>query len=211
MFEPFGNTTVLPPTKWHPEPKFRGTFSILSSCLITMSLCIWTSLHLNLPEHKKGHLQKYRKLGWMALGLLAPELVVWNAWEQRKKVKELSALMEMKGFMPERLSMWKRTRKWVTTVWRETQIFLLLKAGDLPEFADPKPYKRFNGHIHAWTDVHSWLVVMGGMAFEDSSPEDQQFMPGNLQRTVLTLDGFIWIVTHRHHLVPDISLEHIHN
>jgi len=52
-----------------------------------MTLCIWTSLHLNLPEHGKEHLHKYRKLAWMVLGLLAPELVVWNALEQRKKVK----------------------------------------------------------------------------------------------------------------------------
>jgi len=53
-----------------------------------MSLCIWTSLHLNLPEHKKEHLQKYRKLGWMILGLIAPEMVVWNAWEQRKEMEK---------------------------------------------------------------------------------------------------------------------------
>lgn len=65
-----------------------------------MSLCIWTSLHLNLPAHRKEHLQKYRKAGWMIIGLLAPELVVWNAWEQRKEVKEISALMQKHLFMP---------------------------------------------------------------------------------------------------------------
>ena len=94
MFRPLGNSTVLPAAGWHPEPQTRGTFSILSSCLITMSLCIWTSLHLNLPEHKKEHLQKYRKLGWMILGLIAPEMVVWNAWEHWKQMKEMSKEMQ---------------------------------------------------------------------------------------------------------------------
>jgi hypothetical protein len=171
-----------------------------------MSLCIWTSLHLNLPEHKKEHLQKYRKLGWMVLGLLAPEFVVWNAWEQRKKVKKLSALMKERGFMAEKLSTGKRVQRWFETAWRNTQIFLLLKAGDWPE---PTAHHRHNGLIHAWTDVHSWLVVMGGVAFEDTSPEDQQFMPGDGQRQPLELEMFIWMVENRPHLIPDISCGYI--
>jgi hypothetical protein len=201
MFEPLGNTTVLPPAEWHPEPKFRGTFSILSSCLITMALCIWTSLHLNLPEHKKEYQQKYRKLGWMILGLLSPELVVWNAWEQRKQANELSALMKEKGFMPEKLKTWKRMREGVAKAWHILLVFLLLKAEDWPE---PMPL-----HIRAWTDVHSWLVVMGGMAFEDNSPEDQQFMQGSRRRMPLTLDMLKWLANHRPHLIPDISREQI--
>jgi hypothetical protein len=135
-----------------------------------MSLCIWTSLHLNVPEHKKGHLQKYRKLSWMIVGLLAPELVVWNAWEQRKQAKRLSTLMKEKGFMPKKSNIWKRMHAWGLKAWRDVQVLFLLRAEDWPE---PKLSHRHNSHIHAWTDVHSWLVVMGGMAFEDTSPEDQ--------------------------------------
>lgn len=126
MFEPFGNTTVLPPKHWHSEPLRRGTFNILSSCLITMSLCIWTSLHLNLPEYKKKHLQTYRKTCWMIIGLLAPELFVWNAWQQRQKAKEISALMQDVGFML------KRRKTWIVRAWQKTPILLLLKAEDLP-------------------------------------------------------------------------------
>lgn len=63
---------------WHPEPTFRGTFSILSSCLITMLLCIWTSVHLNIPAHgEKGIFrpQTWRKVKWLFIGLFAPEMV----------------------------------------------------------------------------------------------------------------------------------------
>jgi hypothetical protein len=209
MFHPLGNSTVLPAAGWHPEPRTRGTFSILSSCLITMSLCIWTSLHLNLPEHKKEHLQKYRKLGWMMLGLIAPEMVVWNAWEQRKKMRKVSKLMQEKDFMPVERTLWKRVRKGAVKAWHWTLTCLLLRAGDLPEFAEPTPYRPYNGRIHSWTDVHSWLVVMGGFSFEDSAEEDQQFMPENRQRINITIRLFEYMLEMRDHLIPDISRETI--
>lgn len=212
MFQPFGNTTVLPPAAWHSEPRSRGTMSILSSCLITMSLCIWTSLHLNLPSHKKQHLQKYRKLGWMVLGLLAPELVVWNAYEQKKTVKKLNALMKEKAFMPEKPKMWLHVRRWVVKAWRKAQVFSLLRAEDWPELANSDQPRRFGlrgERRHAWSNVHSWLVVMGGMAFEDTAPEEKQFMPDGCQRTTLSLPLFEWVVKNRPLLVPDVSREYI--
>lgn len=83
-----GNFTA----SWHPEPTTRGSFTILSSCIITLTLCVWKAVHLNLPEHesspperKKTNLrywmtrwvtpQKWRKVGWLMLGILAPEMV----------------------------------------------------------------------------------------------------------------------------------------
>ena len=37
-------------TVWQPEPGNRGTYGLLSSCVITMVLCVWTAVHLNIPE-----------------------------------------------------------------------------------------------------------------------------------------------------------------
>jgi hypothetical protein len=133
MLEPLGNTTILPPKQWHPEPQFRGTFHILSSCLITMSLCIWTLLHLNLPRHKQERLQNFRKLGWMILGLLAPELVVWNAWEQKRTVRQLSMLMQEKGYMPRKPKVRERIRLW----WKMCSL-ALTNIEDRPESALPE-------------------------------------------------------------------------
>lgn len=77
---------------WHPGPTTRGSFTILSSCVITLTLCVWKVVHLNLPEHegclpkrKKTNLkywmtrwislQQWRKVGWLILGIFAPEMV----------------------------------------------------------------------------------------------------------------------------------------
>lgn len=209
MWEPFGNTTVLPPTQWHPEPNFRGTFSILTSCLITMSLCIWTSLHLNVPEHRKEHLQKYHKLGWMVLGLLAPELVLWNAWEQRKKVKELNARMRVHGFMPQKPDARERICRWFDRAWQKIRTPFTPGDKDPHELADLMISRTHSNRLNAWTDVHSWLVVMGGMVFEDKSSEEQQFMSRNRTRYPVTLKMVTWMAELHPDLVPDISREYI--
>ena len=72
----FGNASTSPPARWKAEPYERGTFGILSTCIITLGLCVWTAIHLNVPA-RNGHLrQLLRKVGWMVLGFLAPELVI---------------------------------------------------------------------------------------------------------------------------------------
>jgi hypothetical protein len=210
MISPFGNATILPAAAWNPEPTRRGTFGILSSCLITMSLCIWTAVHLNLPEHKKESEQVKRKVWWLLLGLLAPELVVWSAWRQRSEMKDLSDKMRAMGYMAEEKKMYDRVRGWVGRAWTETRVFLLLEARDWPELARPCQRQEFcRSRVHPWTNVHSWYAVMGGFAFEDTSVEELQFMPGDRQRVFLTSQAVLWLAKNRAGVLPDISRQHI--
>ena len=70
--ENVGNSTF----QWQPEPLERGTFSILSTCITTMLLCVWSALHLNVPEHDRGGwLRLWNKIQWLFLGLVFPEVV----------------------------------------------------------------------------------------------------------------------------------------
>ncbi|CAG8607088.1 5019_t:CDS:1, partial [Scutellospora calospora] len=186
LIDSFGNVTAgLPEAKWHAEPKIRGTSSILSSCLITMFLCTWTTIHLNLPEHKKESRQVYRKILWLVIGLLAPELVVWNAWEQRSQMKALTNAMKDMGFVKENKE-W-RMIGWIIRAPTEIKAFFLLKAKDWPELASPRENQELcHNRVHSWTDVHSWYVITGGLAFEDTAVEELQFMPGTRQRMALT-------------------------
>ena len=91
---------------WYSQPNERGTWDILTSCVLTMSLCIWTALHLNIPassdELAKMTLLRSRiycsKAGrqarWIFMGLLAPELVVYSAWQQRREVKAITLMAQ---------------------------------------------------------------------------------------------------------------------
>ncbi|KAF2103358.1 hypothetical protein NA57DRAFT_52882 [Rhizodiscina lignyota] len=66
-----------------PEPNAgRGTVNILWTCLATVFLCTYTVLHLDVPSRSdKWHLIR-RKIKWVAIGVLVPELIAWIAFDQ---------------------------------------------------------------------------------------------------------------------------------
>lgn len=92
---------VLSTFELHPQPDSRGTFGILTTCFVTLALCTWKIVHLNLPgtcpdaslswtawwkkgttrstKHRLIHIfgghQITRQIGWLVIGLFAPELV----------------------------------------------------------------------------------------------------------------------------------------
>ena len=97
---PLAPNTTTSYIEWRSEPDGRGTFSILTSCLITMILCVWTALHLNIPplapvpdERPKWkriwESNVGRQTRWVLMGLLAPELVVYTAWMQQRLAKRI--------------------------------------------------------------------------------------------------------------------------
>jgi hypothetical protein len=93
MLEIFGNITANDTVRWQPEPTTRGTFGVLSSCLITISLYIWTAVHLNVLEHNGEFRQLLRKEKWLLIGLLAPEMVLFTAWYQRVRARETAKMV----------------------------------------------------------------------------------------------------------------------
>lgn len=95
MFQAFGNSSILPPVNWQSEPTTRGTWNVLSSSIMTLGLCLWTALHLNIPEYGRESNQKWLKVGWLVLGLLAPEMVVYTAWAQQRAAVRLTKAMKI--------------------------------------------------------------------------------------------------------------------
>lgn len=84
---------------WRGEPAGRGTWSILSTCLITLTLCVWTVVHLNLPGKKGGGAfgtvgTLFYKPRWVLMGILVPEVVVYIAWSQWLSAKSLQREIE---------------------------------------------------------------------------------------------------------------------
>ena len=74
----FGNGTDI--VHWKPSPTSRGTFDILSTCVITMLLCVWTAVHLDVPAPGSVRGPRLRKVGWLVLALIAPEMIAYTAW-----------------------------------------------------------------------------------------------------------------------------------
>jgi hypothetical protein len=108
----FGNGTERE-GRWVPEPTKRGTFGLVSSCVITLSLCVWSCVHLNLPEHHGQRKQMWRKVCWVVVGSLVPEIVVFTAWYQRHEAKELLKLMMEQCGQQHPESLFHRLGKWL--------------------------------------------------------------------------------------------------
>ena len=84
---------------WVGQPNSRGTFDIILSCFLTISLCTWTSLHLNIPASNEGQWRPIlRKLRWMMLTLLGPEFVVAFAAGQRANARRTKTSVRGMGY-----------------------------------------------------------------------------------------------------------------
>nr|WNZ75644.1 hypothetical protein [Trichoderma harzianum] len=78
-----------------PDPDGRGTLSLLFSCLLTLSLCVWSAIHLDLPPHGETDIEyAYRYLKWSVLGIFGPELVIWAAWRQFISARTLTKFIQ---------------------------------------------------------------------------------------------------------------------
>ena len=100
------NTTVLTKNEsqdstikqgWTSQPDGRGTLDIIWSCVLTMSLCSWSILCMNLPAQKETRMQiLWRKLALTALGVLCPEIIFELAVGQwlsaRRSMTDINAL-----------------------------------------------------------------------------------------------------------------------
>ena len=73
-----------------PDPSGRGTIGLVTSCLLTLSLCVWTALHLNCHPPGTSTFKKFWiKVLWAGIALIAPEYVLWRAIHQWETADQL--------------------------------------------------------------------------------------------------------------------------
>ncbi|KAJ6007001.1 hypothetical protein N7522_005352 [Penicillium canescens] len=82
---------------WLSGPNTRGTMDIIWSSLLTVFLCTWTAICLNLPGPKDSQFQIFcRRAKWMFWAIVSPELVLSVAIGQhasaRRSVKRFRKL-----------------------------------------------------------------------------------------------------------------------
>ena len=63
-----------------PGPSSRGTIGLVTNCVLTLSLCVWTAIHLNVfPRGTTLRKRVLCQTAWAVLGMFAPEVVLWRA------------------------------------------------------------------------------------------------------------------------------------
>lgn len=89
------NGTTTDTVGWVGDPNGRGTLSLVISSLLTLGLCVWSAMHLNIPPRGETEAQIWIKnLKWGLVGVVAPELVVFAAWRQYNSAKALHDILE---------------------------------------------------------------------------------------------------------------------
>lgn len=80
-----------PSFHWVEGPKVRGTLEIFNLCLSTLIICIWNSLHPDIPLQRPSSLRRlFCSIWWMGYALLAPEIILMQALAQRMNASTLA-------------------------------------------------------------------------------------------------------------------------
>lgn len=203
---------------WEPDPAdARGTWSILSTCIITLALCVYTSLHLNILAPKSSLTTIcLMKAKYVVFGLLAPELIVFNAWRQRTVASSLVVRLrkDRGGKHPphtiQRLrSMFRKLCESISRLWK--------RSTGKPVKAEVEiglPFAATNDDPWAkLTLVHAFYIVMGGYTFDVSKDTRPGIWPRNVDRLTPNVMAVLGCLTSQdkdlREVVPFVSEEEI--
>ena len=96
------NGTVNTSTRqgWTSQPNSRGTLDIIWACVVTIFLCSWSVLCLNLPALKDTPWRRLRRKFYLAtLGILGPEFILQLALGQWSSVCRSVEKFRLAGYM----------------------------------------------------------------------------------------------------------------
>ena len=77
-------TPTNPPYLWVEEPQQRSTFGILSFCFSTLIICVWSTVHFNIPRRRHSNtFRVFLQVAWLVGALIAPEFLLFLAINER--------------------------------------------------------------------------------------------------------------------------------
>ncbi|RPB06642.1 hypothetical protein P167DRAFT_609964 [Morchella conica CCBAS932] len=82
---------IIAPTivAWTDEPKRRGTLSIISTCCVTLGLCVWTAIHPDILVNGSNKKRLKQKLRMSIKALMMPEDILTAARIQWDHARQL--------------------------------------------------------------------------------------------------------------------------
>ncbi|OJA21078.1 hypothetical protein AZE42_13028, partial [Rhizopogon vesiculosus] len=166
----------------------RTIWSIISSSALTLFACIYSAIHPNIPSPRHGPLRiLWRRFGIMVMALIVPELITTWAIRQRRSARSLTKRFKDSGHFSSRhpqersdnnehaetpASAEQYRLRVINGEDNESTLNLIEPAqghkGTLTDSAAERCKKWLKGYIseesedYAWTETHSFFVLMGG-------------------------------------------------
>jgi hypothetical protein len=73
---------------WVSQTNGRGTLDIIWTCILTISLCCWTSVYVNVPAITDTRWDRFRdKFNLFGVGMLGPEILFMLAIGQLESTR----------------------------------------------------------------------------------------------------------------------------
>ena len=156
------------------QPNTRGTLDIIWSCLITIFLCSWTVLCLNVPASSDSRLVVFgRRLRWMVMAIVGPEFVLGFAAGQYENAYKSVAAFKDLGLE-----------------WSMQHAFFAEMGGFMLYPEKSKPFPVNNRHI-------LWLIQNNFMEFPRVSTENiwDKSKADHLVKTIVCIQIFWLMIT----------------
>ncbi|KAK4160306.1 hypothetical protein QBC43DRAFT_293033, partial [Cladorrhinum sp. PSN259] len=168
---------------WVDSPNTRGTADILFSCMLTLFACVYTALHLNIPERNATTFQLFtRKLKWVFVALVAPEVVLWFAADQyftARKISQHLRLVEREKYGT--VNVHKRGR-----LMRYLRVLMCRGSEEKPNHEEAGRGGTVTGSDQRIFDLkYGFFVAMGGL---------ELVLPGG-ESNILSYDGVKWLAS----------------
>jgi len=176
------NPTSPSSPEYVPDPSGRGTVGLLTTCILTLTLCVWTAIHMNIGQSTSSWRRLLHKILWTILATIAPEVVLWRAWSQfwvaRQLCKEINQNAMEEG------NITTESSNAIIQVSREASI-------EMPQ---------------TWSLRLGFFAVMGGFTVSVDSLDSQLF--SDLDGMTLTPKGMKFLAKNRLAL-PNVDIEAI--
>jgi hypothetical protein len=135
---------------WVQVPNVRGTSDILWTCLATTFLCTYTLLCLNVPSPRDTTFQLgLRRVKWMLLAILAPEIVLTYAAGQWSRARQSVDAFHLSGYEQ----------------WNMRMAFFADMGGFMLHTSDCEPFPLNAKQLH-------WLIVNGHLEYPKVTQEE---------------------------------------
>ncbi|GJE96267.1 hypothetical protein PsYK624_124610 [Phanerochaete sordida] len=221
----FAVAAHLPTATWRPNPGVRGTFEIITTCLSTLIICVWSAVHVDVPLRRSARVNGIGKVGWIFTGLVSPDLLLYAACCQlyRAQVLLQDAQQYLHGeYVDSMGSRLRRCCDYMTGSQRtehahskrlpseedidskESSEPVLVERCEVLAATSSRPSQATRRRRNSWTLTHAFYGVMGGFVLETSS----SILEGE-RRFVLTLSGLRFVLEHAPDLLPDLSVRDI--
>ncbi|XHG04800.1 hypothetical protein AWENTII_008052 [Aspergillus wentii] len=159
-------------SQWIPNPNNRGTWDLIQTCIITLGLCVYSALHLNVFDHQCPWWHRWLiRFKWMVIALLAPEFIVYNAWFQHRQASRIAQVLRRRSGQTEPESFMAFLRRYI--LGRST-------VNELDQNQQKDHEKGFQSSVHEDENItsrepfqlaHGFLIVMGGLVVDMTDDE----------------------------------------